>query len=41
VSQVGANTVIDMDGGNEMILQKVQFSTLPSDWIFEALQAHL
>ena len=34
VSQVGANVVIDMGGGNEMVLQNNQLSTLPTGWIF-------
>ncbi|HXA37669.1 MAG TPA: calcium-binding protein [Phenylobacterium sp.] len=34
VSQVGADTIIDTGGGNEMILVGVQLSTLPKDWIF-------
>ena len=34
VSQVGADTVIDMGGGNQMILVGVQMSTLPDGWIF-------
>jgi len=34
VSQVGADTVIDMGGGNEMILVGVQLSTLTPGWIF-------
>ena len=36
VSQVGADTVIDMGGGHEMILVGVQLSTLTPGWIFEA-----
>jgi Ca2+-binding RTX toxin-like protein len=35
VGQVGADTVIDMGGGNQMILVGVQLSSLPSGWIFE------
>jgi hypothetical protein len=35
VSQVGADTVIDMGAGNQVILVGVQLSTLPSGWIFE------
>ena len=36
VSQVGADTVIDMTGGNQMILVGVQMSTLTgTNWIFE------
>jgi Ca2+-binding RTX toxin-like protein len=35
VSQVGADTVIDVGGGNEMILVGVQMSTLTPGWIFE------
>jgi len=34
VSQVGADTVIDMGGGNQMILVSVQMSTLPPGTIF-------
>ncbi|HLZ75489.1 calcium-binding protein, partial [Phenylobacterium sp.] len=33
VSQVGANTVIDLGGGDTMVLQHVTLSTLHSDWI--------
>jgi Ca2+-binding RTX toxin-like protein len=40
-TQVGANTVIDMGGGNQMVLDNVQLSTLPSDWIFMGTQSHL
>jgi len=36
VSQMGADTVIDMGGGHEMILVDVQMSTLTPGWIFEA-----
>jgi Ca2+-binding RTX toxin-like protein len=36
LSQVGADTVIDTGGGNEMILVGVKLSALPSDWIFGA-----
>jgi serralysin len=36
VSQVGADTVIDMAGGNEMVLVGVQASTLTPGWIFGA-----
>jgi hypothetical protein len=35
VSQVGADTVIDMGGGNQMILVNVQLSSLKDGWIFE------
>jgi serralysin len=35
VSQVGADTVIDMGGGNEMILVGVKMTTLTGNWIFE------
>jgi len=35
VSQVGADTVIDMGAGNQMILVGVQMSTLTGAWIFE------
>ena len=34
VSQVGADTVVDMGNGDQVILVGVQLSTLPSDWIF-------
>ena len=33
LSQVGADTVIDMGVGNQMILQNVLLSTLPAGWI--------
>ncbi len=33
LSQVGADTVIDMGGGNQMILQNVLLSSLPNGWI--------
>jgi serralysin len=36
VNQVGADTVIDMGGGDQMILVGVQSSTLTSGWIFGA-----
>jgi len=35
VTQVGADTVIDMGGGNQMILVGVQASFLTGDWLFE------
>ena len=35
VSQVGADTVIDMGGGTEMILVGVTLSSLKDGWIFE------
>ncbi|HLZ77533.1 calcium-binding protein [Phenylobacterium sp.] len=35
VTQVGADTVIDMGGANQMILVGVQMSTLTGAWIFE------
>ena len=35
VAQVGADTVIDMAGGNEMILVGVTLANLPNGWIFE------
>ncbi|THD58620.1 NF038122 family metalloprotease [Phenylobacterium sp.] len=42
LSQVGANTVVEMTGGGgEMILQNVTLSNLPSDWIFEGTLSHL
>ncbi|MDB5424877.1 MAG: hypothetical protein JWQ29_2293 [Phenylobacterium sp.] len=36
VAQVGADTVIDMGAGNQMVLVGVQFSTLTPGWIFGA-----
>ncbi len=36
VSQVGADTVIDLGNGNEMILVGVQMSTLTGNWIIGA-----
>jgi hypothetical protein len=36
VSQVGADTVIDMTGGGQMVLVGVQASTLTTGWIFGA-----
>jgi serralysin len=36
LSQVGGDTVIDMGGGNEMILAGVQLSSLHPGWIFGA-----
>jgi Ca2+-binding RTX toxin-like protein len=35
LSQVGADTIIDMGAGNQMILVGVQLSSLKSGWIFE------
>jgi Ca2+-binding RTX toxin-like protein len=40
-SQVGADTVVDLGAGNQMVLVGVQFSTLPADWIFLGTQSHL
>ena len=34
VSQVGADTVIDLGGGDKMTLVGVQLSSLPPGWIF-------
>jgi Ca2+-binding RTX toxin-like protein len=34
VSQVGADTVINMGGGDQMVLVNVQMSTLTGTWIF-------
>jgi serralysin len=34
VSQQGADVVIDMTGGGEMVLQHTQLSSLPEGWIF-------
>lgn len=36
VAQVGADTVISMSGGGEMVLAGVQMSSLTSGWIFSA-----
>ena len=36
VSQVGADTVIDLNGGGQMVLVGVQMSTLTTGWIFGA-----
>jgi len=36
VSQVGADTVIDMTGGGQMVLAGVQMTSLPAGWIFGA-----
>ena len=36
LSQVGADTVINMTGGGQMTLVGVQLSTLPTGWIFGA-----
>jgi Ca2+-binding RTX toxin-like protein len=36
VTQVGADTVIDMGGGNQMVLVGVQMATLTPGWIFGA-----
>jgi len=36
VAQVGADTVINMTGGGQMILVGVQMSSLPAGWIFGA-----
>ena len=33
-SQMGADTVVDMGGGDELILKNVQLSSLPQGWIF-------
>jgi Ca2+-binding RTX toxin-like protein len=41
VRQVGADTVIDMGGGNQMVLENVQVSTLHSDWLFEGALTHV
>jgi hypothetical protein len=32
--QVGADTVLDMGGGHEMVLAGVQMSTLTGAWVF-------
>jgi len=36
LGQVGADTVIDMGGGHQMILVGVQLAGLTPGWIFEA-----
>lgn len=36
VSQVGADTIIDMTGGGQMVLVGVQMTTLTAGWIFGA-----
>jgi Ca2+-binding RTX toxin-like protein len=36
LAQVGADTVIDVDGGAQMVLVGVQLSSLPQGWIFGA-----
>ncbi|HEY3950146.1 NF038122 family metalloprotease [Phenylobacterium sp.] len=41
LSQVGANTVVDMGNGSQMVLLNVTLANLPSDWIFEGTLAHL
>ncbi|MBU1377744.1 MAG: calcium-binding protein [Alphaproteobacteria bacterium] len=37
LSQQGADTVIDMGGGNQMILVNVSLASLPDGWIFGAV----
>ena len=34
LSQMGADTVVDMGNGDQLILVGVQLSSLPSGWIF-------
>jgi hypothetical protein len=34
LSQVGADTVVDMGSGDELVLKNVTLSSLPSGWIF-------
>ena len=41
LSQIGANTVIQMSTGGEMILMNTTLANLPSDWIFEGTLSHL
>jgi Ca2+-binding RTX toxin-like protein len=41
LSQVGSDTVVDMGGGNEMVLAGITLTTLPSDWIFTGTLSHL
>jgi beta-glucanase (GH16 family) len=36
LAQQGADTVIDMGNGDEMVLRNVQLASLPSGWIFTA-----
>jgi hypothetical protein len=35
-SQVGADTVVDMGAGDQLVLQNVQLNSLPAGWIFGA-----
>jgi len=34
LSQVGADTVVNLSSGDQVLLHDVQLSTLPSRWIF-------
>jgi len=34
LAQIGADTVINMGGGGQVILANVQLSSLSGDWIF-------
>ncbi|MDB5446681.1 MAG: hypothetical protein JWQ97_1998, partial [Phenylobacterium sp.] len=36
VTQQGANVVVDITGGGELVLQNTQMSSLGTGWIFEA-----
>ena len=36
VTQVDGDTVIDMEGGGQMVLVGVQLDTLPEGWIYGA-----
>lgn len=40
-AQVGADTVITMSSGGEMVMVGVTLSSQPSDWIFEGTLSHL
>jgi hypothetical protein len=33
VTQVGADTVLDLGGGDQVVLAGVQMTTLPSGWV--------
>jgi hypothetical protein len=34
VGQAGADVIINLGGGDQMVLTNVQLSTLPQGWIF-------
>ena len=33
--------MVALGGGNEMVLENVTFTTLPSDWLFEGTLTHV